>query len=448
MILHNSGKEKSDELEKHIEFTSSSREKFLSDLTRCLENQNDRKKSVGAILLKIFSLRDINHTFGYREGDAFLYRLAGNLRKILKPDDLIFRASENEFLIALSGIMNEGHAILAATKLGKLFEKPVPIADRFINIKSAMGIALFPEHARTAEELLKKSSIALHEAIMEGNSYAVWFDKQEKLSDTSSLVIESHLKDAIEHNELEMQYQPKLDIRDDMIFGVEALVRWSHKELGSISPDYFVAVAEKSDLIDELTASIINTTLKESRKWLNITTSLSISINLSTINLLNDALVNIIQRAINVWDIDPNRLIFEVTESAMMTNPEQSLHILSKINSLGAHCSIDDFGTGYSSLVYLKKLPVTELKIDKSFIQNMPDDASDRMIANSIIDLAHNFNLSVTAEGVESEIILRELKEMNCDNAQGFYIGRPMLNTKLNEWLQNTHWKVRNPVNR
>jgi len=447
MIIHTSGKNENNELEKHIEFTSSSREKFLSDLSRCLENKNDRKKSVGAILLKIFSLRDINHIFGYREGDEFLYRLAGNLRKILKPDDLIFRASENEFLIALPNIMNEGHAILAATKLGKLFEKPVPIAGSFINIKPAMGIALFPEHAGTAEDLFKKSSMALDEAIKEGNPYAIWYDKQERLSDTSSLVVESHLKDAIEHNDLEMHYQPKLDIRNDTIFGVESLARWSHQEIGKVSPDYFIAVAEKSDLINELTASIINTTLKESCKWPGITANLSVSINLSTMNLLDETLVDIIQRAINVWDIDPGRLVFEVTESAMMTSPEQSLDILSRINSLGAQCSIDDFGTGYSSLVYLKKLPVTELKIDKSFIQNMPDDASDRMIANSIIDLAHNFNLSVTAEGVENEIILRELKGMNCDNAQGYYISRPMSTSALGEWLRNTRWKILKPEN-
>ena len=429
---------------KSIDIEPLSRNKLLSVISGEIEKYRSSNKNIGLINLKIFSFKHLVNNFGFEESDNFLLNTIGNIRTILKEEDTIIRSSEDELVIILPNIMNEGHIVLAANRILNLFEKPIQVSAKTINIKVTMGIALFPELADTADELLLNASIALEEGINEKLDYNI-YSTEEKTTQYSNIMFETQLGTAIEANELKVYYQPKIDIKNRTVHGVEALARWQHPDHGLLNPSYFIPFAEKAKLINKLTIFMLNTSLKEAREWRGIGASLVVSINLSATNLLDDVLVENIQRCINLWDAAPENLIFEITESGMMDNPEISLQIMNDINEIGARCSVDDFGTGYSSLAYLKQLPVAELKIDKSFVLNMLHAEEDNLLVNSIINLAHNFNLSVTAEGVENSDILKKLTEMNCDLAQGYYIGKPMPSEQFKQWMKDSGWVI-NPV--
>ena len=429
---------------KIIDVEPLSRRKLLSIISGETGKYGENNQNIGLINLKIFSFKNLVNNFGFEESDNFLSNTIGNIKTILKEQDSIFRSSEDELLIILPNIMNEGHIVLAANRILHLFEKPILLSGKTIYIKVTMGISLFPEHADTAEELLLNASIALEEGIKERLDYNI-YSSEEKTTQYSNIMFETQLSEAIEANALKAYYQPKIDIRNRTVHGVEALARWQHPDHGLLNPAYFIPFAEKAKLINKLTISMLNTSLKEAREWRGIGARLVVSINLSATNLLDDVLVENIQRCINLWDATPEDLIFEITESGMMDNPDISLQVMKDINDIGVQCSVDDFGTGYSSLAYMKQLPVSELKIDKSFVLNMLHDEEDSLLVNSIINLAHNFNLSVTAEGVESSDILKKLTEMDCDLAQGYFIGKPMPNEEFKQWMKNSGWII-NPV--
>ncbi len=417
------------------------RDSVLGDLQERIENVDKHSTLIGVIALKIISLREINTAFGFKEGDNFLYKCANSVRQIILPEDTMYRIGDSEFIICLSKTLNEGHAILAANKIMKIFDQPFKIAEAQISVKAAIGIAIYPEHAQTADEILRKALSALGEAVENGLPYSIWFDYDD-YRNRSNLIIETEIKDAIDQNAFEINYQPKVDIKNKTLIGVEALARWSSLNFGYMPPDMFIPIAEKSDLINELTLNIINTALKDAKEWRGIGANLTLAINLSTIDLQDDGMVEKITLATNIWEMQPSKLIFEVTESVMMINPEKSLKVLNLLKDKGIHFAIDDFGTGYSSFSYLKKLPVSELKIDKSFVLKMPDDIEGAMIVRSIIELAHNFDLHVTAEGIENSPTINALEEMGCDYGQGFYIARPMSNESFKQWMRESPWRI------
>ena len=421
--------------EEQVEYSSRIRNIAIYTLERIIEDNNKKNIPTGIVVIKILSLKEINATFGFTKGDSFLLSCLTRIRHILLPGDIIYKLSENEFLICFSKIINEGHIILAANKLDNLFKQPVSIDNDYIKAKIRMGVAIYPNHANSAEDLLKKAFFALDIAINEKCPYSMWPTEQQNEA-KSNIILETELKTAIDENTLYINYQPKLDIKSRKIIGVECLARWSSPTYGEISPDHFIAIAENSELIDDLTLKIINIALSESNEWRE-KYDLTTSINLSAVNLQNNNIIEMIRRAINVWNITPENLIFEVTESAMMMNPELSLRILNQLAALGIRFSIDDFGTGYSSFAYLKKLPVSELKIDKSFVFNMVSDKEDEIISRAIVELAHNFDMFVTAEGVEKQETLKRLAEINCEYAQGYYIAKPMGNEKFKNWISS-----------
>lgn len=421
-----------------------SRKKLLSIISGEIRKYDGNNRNIALVNLKIFSFKNLVNNFGFSEADTFLANTISNIKNILKDQDSILRSSDDELIIILPNIMNEGHIILAASRIQNLFEKPILIGNKTINIKVTMGISLHPEHADDAEELLLNASIALEEGIQNESPYNI-YTIDEKTTQHSNILFEAQLSSAIEANELIAYYQPKIDIKNRTVYGVETLARWNHPDHGLIKPDYFIPFAEKARLINKLTISMLNTSLKEAREWRGIGADIVVSVNLSASSLHDDVLVENIQRSINLWDALPENLIFEITESGMMANPDVCLQIMKDINNLGVRCSVDDFGTGYSSLSYLKQMPVAELKIDKSFVLNMLDVEEDNLLVNSIINLAHNFNLSVTAEGVENSDILKKLTEMNCDFAQGYFIGKPMPNKQFKQWMKDSGWII-NPV--
>lgn len=424
--------------EEQIEFSSRIRNIAINSLETTINDNRNKNEPTGIIVLKILSLKEINSTLGFKKGDDFLLQCLSRIRQALLPEDNIYRISENELLLCLAKIINVGHIVLAAHKLEKVFKQPFSLGKEELSAKIRMGIAIYPDHANSAEELLKNALAALESAINQKSLYSIW-PVDHRHTSQPNIILETELKNAIYENSFDINYQPKLDIKNKKIIGIECLARWKSPNYGQLQPEYFIEIAENAGLIDDLTLNIVNLALRESKDWADINHDLTLSINLSAINLQDKNFVEMIKRAINIWDANPEKIIFEVTESAMMLNPELSLNILMQLNNIGVRCSIDDFGTGYSSFAYLKKLPVSELKIDKSFVLNMVTDKEDAIIAGAIVELAHSFDMFVTAEGVEKPEILHKLAEMNCEYAQGYYIASPMSNTKFKQWIDNYH---------
>ena len=387
-------------------------------------------------MLKFLSLKDVNTAFGYQAGDQLLEECSTRIRAALPPHDDLLRTGDSEFMICLTKIKNEGQAILAANKIFKVMEQPVIINNEKVNVKIALGIAMCPEHSNEAEDLLRKADTAMLAAIKRKQLFRISTDYLE-YRQKSDLVLETQLKDAIEHNALTVHYQPIINVTSEAVVGLEALARWDNPSFGDIPPDIFIKIAEDSNLIESLTLYILNTAIKETLEWTDTPSDIHLSINLSAVCLNDPDIVPLINRALNIWGLKPENLMMEVTESATMANPEHSLQTLKNLRRLNIHTSIDDFGTGYSSFAYLKRLPVSELKIDKSFVVNMSTNEEDELIVRSVINLAHNFDLLVTAEGVENEETINQLRALGCDNVQGDYVARPMPRGTLKKWLQD-----------
>jgi EAL domain-containing protein (putative c-di-GMP-specific phosphodiesterase class I) len=301
---------------------------------------------------------------------------------------------------------------------------------------------VFPGQAGNATDLLQAADVALHDAQRTDSGYRV-YDQALMERELARADLKGKLKVALDNSDLTLHYQPQIDLQRGMVSGCEALVRWNHRNQGWIRPDLFIPVAEQSDLIDSLTYWSINVALREWFEYCGARAEgASVSVNLSAKLLHSTEIVELVRQAMSIWGAGPGMLVLEVTESAMMVDPNAALDTLKALNDMGVTISIDDFGTGYSSLSYLKKLPVEELKIDKSFVMHMAEDKQDRKIVQAVIDMAHNLDIRVVAEGIENQQSLDMLIGMGCDYGQGYYIARPMALVDLPPWLDNSVWSV------
>ncbi len=410
------------------------RDAFFEELECHLGSRRGTDKRVGLITVNIQRFRDINTAFGYRTADSLLEAFAHRIHGMLRPVDIFARISGDEFALLLPDIASEGHATLAAQKVIDLLSSPFSVDGHTLQLCVTMGIALFPLHGSESEQLLQSADAALSWAKRSNRSLAVFTEECRTLPG-GPLLLENDLRHAIENDELEVHFQPKIQLSDGLACGAETLARWSHPSRGFVPPDTFIPIAERTGLIAPLTFWSLNAALMQCsacrRKW----DWLSVAVNLSPCVLHDPDVVELVTRAMRIWGTDPGHLTLEITEGAMMADPVRSMETLQQLHDLGVVISIDDFGTGYSSLAYLKKLPVRELKIDKSFVRNMADDEDDAKIVQSIIDLAHNFELQVIAEGVENQATLERLTDMGCDYAQGFYIAKPMPADVIARWM-------------
>ena len=328
---------------------------------------------------------------------------------------------------------------LAATRILELVGRNYEIAGKTVGVTAVAGAAIYPDHATDRDALLKAADAALQFADERQLAYCI-YDASVRRADERLADLTGNLRIALDNSELSLHYQPQIDLQHGTLSGCEALARWQHAEQGWIRPDLFVPVAEKNGLIDTLTYWSVNVALREWFSCCGASSTTSIAINLSAKLLKSPEVVELIRRALNIWGAEPGALVLEVTESAMMSDPKSALHTLIALHEMGITLSIDDFGTGYSSLAYLKQLPVGELKIDKSFVQQMADYPQDRKIVQAIIDLAHNLEMNVVAEGIENQQTLDMLIGMGCDYGQGFYIGRPMPIGDLPPWMEGSNW--------
>jgi len=428
--------------EKNNEFTICSRSSILDQIGNELLLSKKDQASSGLLVLRVLSLHDINTIFGYEIGDDYISRLFLSLQELLSKNDVAFRVGNDEFAIILRDILNKNHIILAINKILSNLTKTFLIKDEQVHAHISIGAAFFPDDAEDAEQLLICADTALAKTIKDGKAYE-FFSEQNTFKGFSNLVVRKELDKAIDNFELTLLYQPKIDLQKNEICGAECLMRWNNPRMGTVPPDVFITVAESTGQIMDLTVWSLNVALRQAQKWCSEWPGFQIAINLSAAILYDPNIIQIIKRALGMWSIEPANVMFEVTESSVMLEPEHSLEVLKNLTDMGLDLSLDDFGTGYSSLAYLKCLPVAELKIDKSFVLAMNQNEDDKIIARTIIELGHNFNLSVIAEGIEDKETMIELAALGCDKGQGYYMSRPVTESELNEFIQSSEWKLK-----
>jgi len=419
---------------------SSGRLRLFEQLNRNISACRVNNSRLALLVFNLQKFREVNIQFGHQLGDVVLMQVAERIGRVLRPDDSLFHIGNDEFAVILTEVKAPQILEVAVKKILEAIRARHEIEGKVLSVTAVAGAALFPDDAEDRDELLKAADAALHSAREKTVDYFI-FDTSVRLREQRWADLKSNLRAALDNADLMLYYQPQVDLQQGTLSGCEALARWNHAKHGWIRPDHFIAVAESSDLIDTLTYWSINVALREWFEFRGSGAPGSIAINLSAKLLQSKEVVELVSRAMNIWGAEPASLVLEVTESAMMSDPNAALHTLSALHEMGITLSIDDFGTGYSSFAYLKQLPVGELKIDKSFIRHMAEEQKDRKIVQSIIDLAHNLEMSVVAEGIENQQTLDMLIGMGCDSGQGFYIGRAMPIADMPPWLEGSNWR-------
>jgi diguanylate cyclase (GGDEF)-like protein len=394
------------------------------------------KGSLAILVMDLDHFKEINDTLGHNIGDQLLIDVAHRLQKALRDSDTIARLGGDEFAIILQGDRQDNnieHASIVAGNLLKSLDRPFHVDNKKLSVSASLGIAICPDDGEDSSVLLQKADVAMYVAKRSNLGFSA-YDPQSDIHHPGRLTIVSDLRHAIESNELQLYYQPKLNVKTGCLIGVEALLRWQRNGQ-YIPPDQFIPVAEKTALIKPLTLWVLDVALQQCAQWQKAGYDLTVAVNLSTQNLKDTILDERIGRLLERWKVAPNSIILEITETDMMANPEEALELSRRLHAMGMGLSIDDFGTGYSSLTYLKKLPVEEVKIDRSFIIDSKRDKDSAVIVQSIIDLAHNLGLKVVAEGVEDGHTIAQLSDLGCDYAQGYYISPPLSVQQLDQWL-------------
>lgn len=374
---------------------------------------------LGVMLVRIQRLQEFRLVHGYAASDAVGDAALDRLRDALRPQDELLQVAENEFIALLPGLRNPGHAMLAGTRAVRAFESPLTFDRHAVMMPIAVGISLAPDHGGDAATLLRRAEIALRDAKRVTERCALFSPGTER----ATVPYES-LHDALRENRLEAHFEPILDLRANAVCGYESLARWTESNGASIRPDVFIRLAEDTGLIVELTRWSLNTTLRHAASIRALDARLRFSINISPRVFTQRDLIEQITGALGVWSVPADAVTLEVTESALMEDPVTSLAMLHVLRDAGFGIAVDDFGAGYSSLAYLKQFPATELKIDRSFVADMRHDIRAARVVRAIIDLGHQLDLRVVAEGVEDAETLEVLRALGCDRAQGYHIGR------------------------
>lgn len=394
------------------------------------------EKELALLMMDLDRFKEINDTLGHHVGDLVLKEVGNRLPGVLRKSDTFARLGGDEFAAVLPST-DLDHAKETALKLLKALEAPVVVDGHNLHVGASLGIVFFPDHGEDPCTLLKRADVAMYVAKNNQSGMAVYNPEHDQ-HNIKNLVLVGELRDAIEEEELEVFYQPKININTGRVRGLEALVRWEHAKHGYVGPDEFISLAEYTGLIKPLTSWVMETAVQQYTYWQQggVGVGTVLSVNLSSVSLLDPSFSEEVAALVKKHGIKPECLEFEITESAVMADPEQALKTIKKLRKYGIRLAIDDFGTGYSSLAYLRDLPLNEIKIDKSFVMNMMTDESDAMIVRSTIDLAHNLGMDVSAEGVDSAEILNRLKEMKCDGAQGYYLCVPLSPEDLAGWFE------------
>lgn len=408
---------------------------FLDRLKQAIKHAKRAQSSVSVLFLDLDRFKDVNDTYGHAIGDKLLQKVSEKLRQSVREEDSISRLGGDEFTVILEDA-NEADIIKVTQKIISLMQEKFIIENATIYTTFSIGISRFPEDGTSPDILLRNADTAMYKAKDMGkNQYQFYNQKMTEIA-IKRTKIENDLRLALENNEFEAYYQAKVDAKNGTIIGMEALIRWQHPESGLILPDTFIKIAEEIGLIVSIDKWMMQHTLNEMKNWHNLGLNTGkLSLNLSIKQLENSEYLSNIKELISDIKISPKYLELEITESQIMNDPESAIAILSKIRELGIGISVDDFGTGYSSLSYLKKLPIDKLKIDRSFVNELPYDENDVAIVKSIVALANSLNLELIAEGVETKEQLDFLVSIGCHNIQGYYYSKPLPAHKYKEFL-------------
>jgi len=387
----------------------------------------------GLLLVDLDRFKDVNDTYGHHYGDALLAQIGTRLRSNLREADTVARLGGDEFGVLLPDIADLSAATALAAKLLATLEEPFMVEGVALDVEASIGVVLSGEHGTDPTLLLQRADIAMY--IAKAQNLGVFaYDPEVDGHSPAKLALLGELRYALSLGQLVLHYQPKIRITTSEVVGAEALVRWEHPDRGLIYPDAFIPLAERTGLIGPLTTYVLGAALTQARTWMDSGHPLMVSVNLSARNLLDERLPQQVADLLAAHGVPANLLELEITESAMMTEPDRARRLLEALAALGVRLSIDDFGAGYTSLGQLKNLPITELKIDRSFIMNLGTDSSDAKIVHSMIDLGHNLGLVIVAEGVEAAEVLDELNRFGCDIAQGYYLSRPVPAEAFDAW--------------
>jgi diguanylate cyclase (GGDEF)-like protein len=375
------------------------------------------------MMIDLDRFKEINDTLGHQTGDLLLQAIGPRLRPLLRPSDTLARVAGDEFVILLPTASTE-FARGVAERTRAALREPLPLPNFVATIDASIGIVTYPTHGEDAETLMQHADIAMYLAKTQHSGDAI-YDPERDPWDPQRLSLVADLREAIANKEIELYYQPKFDVRTLRPTGVEALARWFHPVRGVIGPDEFIPLAEHTGLIKPLTELVLRRAVRQCRTWQEEGRELQVSVNLSVANLLDVELVRTVRRILEEEHLAPAQLQLEITESTIMVDPDRMQLVLLELAEMGISLSVDDFGTGYSSLAYLRRLPVQELKIDRSFIEHVAVDDDDASIVRATIQLGHSLGLTVVAEGVENARSLQRLDELECDALQGFHLCRP-----------------------
>jgi diguanylate cyclase (GGDEF)-like protein/PAS domain S-box-containing protein len=399
-----------------------------------MERARREEDRVAFLFVDLDRFREINDALGHRTGDLLLEAVARRMDAARDESDMLCRLGGDEFAMLVPGV----DATLArhkAWRLVRCLEESFQVEGLSLEVEASVGIAFFPDHGESDEGLLQRADVAMYTAKRARERVGLYECDQDS-SNLRQHTLTADLRQAVERGELSLHYQPKLAAETGRLVGVEALARWEHSEFGFVPPDEFITLAEQTGVIQRLTRWVLEAATIQGAQWLREGHEFGISVNISARTLLDEDLPRLLERLLSATALPARRLTLEITESAIMEDPEKTLDVLIELYAIGVGLSIDDFGTGYSSLGYLKKLPASELKIDQSFVREMDRNQDDATIVRSIIDLAHNLGVEVVAEGVETEEIWDQLRELGCDVGQGYLFSRPLPPDQLAHWIR------------
>jgi diguanylate cyclase (GGDEF)-like protein len=408
---------------------------FTDRVDQALLSADRTGSKTSVLLLDLDRFKEVNDTLGHQYGDELLRQVAGRISDALRASDTVARLSGDEFAILMPHA-GEAAATALATRILASMHCSFTLNDVTVDVVASIGAALAPTHADDTTALLRRADIAMYDA-KDTKSGVVLYRPDMHTKDSTRLVLLGDLRRALDTtDQLVVHYQPKISLQLGELCGVEALVRWQHPERGLVQPLDFIPIAETTGLINRLTTHVLRLAIGQARTWLDTGLAIPVAVNLSPRCLLDAGLVQHVTDLLEEHQLPADLLRLEVTETAIMANPALALSTLTELHDLGIRLSIDDYGTGYSSMAYLKRLPVDELKVDRTFVLNMDTDHSDATLVRSAIDLGHNLGLTVVAEGVEGSQHVAALQDLGCDIAQGYHYARPMPPENLTAWIR------------
>jgi diguanylate cyclase (GGDEF)-like protein len=418
---------------------------FRNRIEQMVKTRRRTDGRAAVLVLDLDGFKEINDSLGHAAGDDLLVELGQRLKSAVRSSDTVARLGGDEFGMLLPQTSVPDDVLRMVERIQAAIEAPITLQGLSLSLEASIGIALYPDDGDDVETLLRCADAAMYDAKEQKSGWA-FYDSSRVRQDTARLTLMGELRRALDERELVLYYQPKAILANAQVQAVEALLRWNHRVRGLVPPDDFIPMAQQTGLIKPLTLYVIDEALRQCRAWQDEGLRLAIAVNLSARNLVDADFPEQVEALLGHWKVEPSLLEFEITESAMLADPNRTKQILDQLSVMGIRIAIDDFGTGYSSLSYLKRLPIDALKIDRSFTQGIPGDPNDMAISTTIVAMARSLNLDVVAEGVETAEQVEFLRANGCRRAQGYFFSRPLRAELCLDFFRREHRASRPPV--